>query len=154
VRLALIEVIGSLSSEAVEELLINAAKGDKNDIIRSIAIKHLHEREKIDYKTMRSILFDIIQNDKATFPKQMALSFLPTYAVRDDYDTLKLVFEREEKIKMKQLLHKTLSIIASNLRLEIDVEEPIEEQEEEVDKKKRRRRKKVKKKKNDEHLYF
>lgn len=154
VRLALIEVLGSASSEEIEEVLINAAKKDSNDIIRSIAIKNLHEREKIDQTKMKSLLIDVIQNDRATFPKQMALSIISFYAKKEDLDTLKLIFERETKFKMKQLLHQTMRNVASNLQTELDVEEPIEEKEEEPDKKKRRRRKKVKKKKDEEHLYF
>ncbi len=154
VRLALIEVLGSASSEEIEEVLINAAKKDSNDIIRSIAIKNLHEREKIDQTKMKSLLIDVIQNDRATFPKQMALSIISFYAKKEDLDTLKLIFERETKFKMKQLLHQTMRNVASNLQTELDVEEPIEEKEEEPDKKKRRRRKKVKKKKDKEHLYF
>ncbi len=154
VRLALIEVLGSASSEEIEEVLINAAKKDSNDIIRSIAIKNLHEREKIDQTKMKSLLIDVIQNDRATFPKQMALSIISFYSKKEDLDTLKLIFERETKFKMKQLLHQTMRNVASNLQTELDVEEPIEEKEEEPDKKKRRRRKKVKKKKDKEHLYF
>ncbi|MCG3220074.1 MAG: HEAT repeat domain-containing protein [Candidatus Heimdallarchaeota archaeon] len=155
VRLALIEVLGSASSEEIEEVLINAAKKDNNDIIRSIAIKHLHEREKIDQTKMKSLLMDVIQNDRATFPKQIALSIISLYAKEEDLDTLKLIFERETKFKMKQLLHQTMRNVASNLQTELDVDEPIEEKEEEPDKKKgRRRKKKVKKKKDEEYLYF
>ena len=154
VRLALIEVLGSASSEEMEDLLINAAKKDSNDIIRSMAIKNLHERKKITKTKMRSLLMDVIQNDRATFPKQMALSIISSYAKKEDLDTLKLIFERETKFKMKQLLHQTMRNVASKLQTELDVEEPIEEKEEEPDKKKRRRRKKVKKKKDEEYLYF
>ncbi|NPD90268.1 MAG: HEAT repeat domain-containing protein [Asgard group archaeon] len=155
VRLALIEVLGSASSEEIEEVLINATKKDSNDIIRSMAIKHLHERAKIDQKEMKNLLLDVIQNDRAIFPKQIALSVISSYAKQEELDKLKLIFEREEKFKMKQLLHQTMMNIASNLQTELDVEEPIEEKEEETEKKKRRkRRKKVKKKKDEEYLYF
>ncbi|MHA2254696.1 MAG: HEAT repeat domain-containing protein, partial [Candidatus Heimdallarchaeaceae archaeon] len=122
VRLALIEVLGSASSEEIEEMLRSAAKKDSNDIIRSMAIKNLHEREKIDQTKMKSLLMDVIQNDRATFPKQMALSIISSYAKKEDLDTLKLIFEREIKFKMKQLLHQTMKNVALNLQTELDVE--------------------------------
>ena len=155
VRLALLENLGSMSSNVIEDLLINAAKKDENDVIRSIGIKHLHERTNIDKKEMKNILMDIIQNDKSSFPKQMALSILSSYANRDDLDTLKLIFEREMKFKMKQLIHKTMGEVASALKIDFDVPEPIDEKiEEETDKKKRRKRKKQKNKKDEEYLFF
>ncbi len=144
-----------MTSDDVENLLINAAKKDENDIIRSMGVKHLHERAIIDKTEMKNILMDVIQNDKATFPKQMALSIISSYAKKEDLDILKLIFEREKKLKMKQLIHKTMVEVASALKIELDVAEPIEEKiEEEVDKKKRRKRKKKKKKKDEEYLYF
>jgi hypothetical protein len=155
VRLALLEVLSSMSSDVIENVLINAAKKDENDVIRSMGIKHLHERANMNKKEIKLLLMDIIQNDKATFPKQMALSILSSYAMKDDLDNLKFIFERETKFKMKQLIHKTMGEIASDLKIDLDIAEPIEEKDgdEETDKKKRRKRKK-KKKKDEEFLYF
>ena len=59
------------------------------------------------------------------------------------------------KFKMKQLIHKTMGEVASALKIDFDVPEPIDEKiEEETDKKKRRKRKKQKNKKDEEHLFF
>jgi hypothetical protein len=153
VRLALVEAIGNMSSSKVEDLLQNVIEKDDNDIVRSMAIKNLHNRKKIGKAKMRNVLHDVIQNDHDVFPKQMALSVIEFYANNSSLEILQKVFNREVKFKMRSLIYKTLSTIATKLKKELDVEEPKEETFEKTDKKEKKRRKK-KKKEEEEHLFF
>ncbi len=153
VRLALVEAIGNMSSSKVEDLLQAVIEKDDNNIIRSMAIKNLHNRKKISKAKMRNVLHDVIQNDHDVFPKQIALSVIEFYANNSSLDILHRVFNREVKFKMRSLIYKTLSIIATKLKKELDVEEPKEEPFEKNDKKEKKRRKK-KKKEEEEHLFF
>jgi HEAT repeat protein len=152
VRLALIEVLGDVSRVKVEDFLSKVAEKDENDVIRAMALKNLHERGKLDNEKMKKLILDIIQNDRATFPKQIAISIAQFYADQDVIDTLKRVFRRETKHKMRLLLYQKISEISKKLYVDLDIEEPIEEIVEEDKKRKLRIRKK--KKEEEEHLFF
>lgn len=153
VRLALVEAIADMSSGEIDDLLQSIAKKDDNDIIRSIALKNLHERKKIGKAKMRTLLLDVIQNDGSIFPKQISLNLMSLYADKKSPEVLKSVYEREKKFKMKKLIHQTMREVAEKVKVELDVEEPIEKKvEEEIGKRRRKRRKK--KKEDEDHLFF
>ena len=151
VRLALIEALGNVSRVKIDDFLSDVAEKDENDVIRAIALKNLHERGKLDNEKMKKLILDIIQNDRATFPKQIAISIAQFYADKDILDTLKRVFKRETKHKMRLLLYQKISDVSEKLYVELDIKEPIEDIIEE-DKKRKLRRKK--KNKEEEHLFF
>ena len=153
VRLALVETIGTMSSPKVEDLLQIIVEKDDNNVIRSMAIKNLHNRKKISKAKMRGILHDVIQNDHDVFPKQIALNVIEFYANNSTLEILQKVFNREVKFKMRSLIYQTLNTIAAKLKKELAVEEPKEETFEKSDKKEKKRRKK-KKKEEEEHLFF
>ena len=158
IKLVLTEMIGDLSSPKIEDFLTKISKVDENDVVRSMAIRKLHERKKLKKDKLRELLLDRIQNDKAVFPIQMSLNILPDYADSESLETLKRVYQRETKNKMKQLIYQTMSKIAETLGEDLDIKEPIlsnvREAMEKTHKKKRRGRKKKKKGKNEEHLFF
>ncbi len=154
VRLALVEAIADMTSGEIDALLQSIAKKDDNDIIRSIAVKNLHERKKIGKANMRTLLLEIIQQDSSAFPKQISLNLISLYADKKTLEVLKSVFEREKKYKMKKLIHQTMSEVAEKVKVALDIDEPIEKKVEE-EKRKRGRRRRLKKKKDDEeHLFF
>lgn len=158
VKLVLAEVIGDMSSPKIEDFLIRISKEDENDIVRSMAIRKLHERGKLKKDKIRKLLLEIIRNDKAVFPIQMSLSIIPNYADSESLETLKRAFRRETRGKMKQLFYQTMSKIAETLDDDLGIKEPILEvvrdELEKSQKKKRRRRKTKKKAKDEEHLFF
>lgn len=151
VRLALVESLADMTSGEIDDLLQRIAQKDDNDIIRSIAVKNLHERNRISKVKMRALLLEIIQQDSSAFPKQISLNLIPLYADKKTLDILKTVFDREKKYKMKKLIHQTMRETADKVKIKFDIEEPIEVKTEEEKKRKRRRRKK---KKEEEHLFF
>ena len=158
VKLVLVESIGDMTSTKIDEFLSNVSTQDTNDVVRSMAIRKLHERGKIKSDKMKALLFDIIQNDKANFPVQMSLTILPSYADAKSLETLKLVYGRETKAKMRQLIYQTMSTIAESLDEELGIKQPAIEPSRddlETSKRRRKRRKEAKKrKKNEEHLFF
>ncbi|MEE9411206.1 MAG: HEAT repeat domain-containing protein [Candidatus Heimdallarchaeota archaeon] len=155
VRLALVEVLANLTQEQVDESLQDISSTDENDVIRSMALKNLHERKKISKTKMKSLLLDVIQNDPSVFPKQLALNLISSYADKKTLETLKMIYSREIKFKMKQLLYRTLNEVAEKVNLELDIAEPIEEKRLDEGKKKgRRRRRKKREKEEEEHLFF
>ncbi|MBY9000713.1 MAG: HEAT repeat domain-containing protein [Candidatus Heimdallarchaeota archaeon] len=158
VKLVLVESIGDMISTKIDEFLRNVSTLDENDVVRSMAIRKLHERRKTEPDKMRSFLLDVIQNDKATFPIQISLSLIPNYADLKSLETLKLVYGRELKAKMRQLIYHTMSKIAESLNEELGIKEPVLEiDREDLDKsqkKKKKQRKAKKKKKGEEHLFF
>lgn len=151
VRLAITESLGEMSSDT-DEMLQNILKYDLNDVVRSAALRKLHERKKLKKAAMRKLILETIKNDHDVFPKQIALSIIPKFANQTVYDTLKTVFDEETKFKMLSLLYKTLAEVATKLDKEIDVDEPVKPKEEPI--KKRKRRKKKKDKESEEHLFF
>jgi len=153
VRLALVEALGNMSSSKIDDFLQNVIEKDENDVIRSIAIKNLHQRKKITKAKMRGILHDIIQNDHDVFPKQMALSVIEFYANNSTLEILQKVFNREVKFKMRSLIYQTLNTIAVKLNKNLEIDEPKEEPFEKEDKKEKKKRKK-KKKEEEEYLFF
>ncbi len=158
IKLVLAEVIGDMSSPKIEDFLIRISKEDENDVIRSMAIRKLHERGKLKKDKIRELLLEIIQNDKAVFPIQMSLNIIINYADSESLETLKRVYKRETKSKMKQLFYQTMKKIAEILDEDLGIKEPIlsitREELEKTNKKKRRVRKKKKKAKDEEHLFF
>jgi len=158
VKLVLTEVIGDMSSPKIEDFLIRISKEDENDIVRSMAIRKLHERGKLKKDKIRKLLLEIIRNDKAVFPIQMSLNIIPNYADSESLETLKHAFRRETRSKMKQLIYQTMSKIAETLDEDLGIKEPIlevvREELERSQKKKRRKRKAKKKAKDEEHLFF
>ncbi|MHA1345160.1 MAG: HEAT repeat domain-containing protein [Candidatus Heimdallarchaeaceae archaeon] len=158
VKLVLTEAIGDSSSPKIEEFLIRISKSDENDIIRSMAIRKLHERGKLKKDKIRNLLLEIIRDDKAVFPTQMSLNILPIYADSESLESLKNVYRVETKNKMKQLIYKTMCKIADTLDEDLGIKEPIlpvvREDLEKTHKKKRRRRKIKKKADDKEHLFF
>ncbi len=152
VRLAITESLGEMSSSDTDEMLQNILKYDLNDVVRSAALRKLHERKKLKKAAMRKLILETIKNDHDVFPKQIALSIIPKFANQTVYDTLKTVFDEETKFKMRSLLYKTLAEVATKLDKEIDVDEPVKPKEEPI--KKRKRRKKKKDKESEEYLFF
>jgi hypothetical protein len=158
IKLVLVEAIGDMSSPKIEDFLTRISKEDENDVIRSMAIRKLHERGKLKKDKIRDLLLEIIQNDKAVFPIQMSLNIIINYADSESLETLKRVYKRETKNRMKQLIYQTMSKIAETLNEDLGIKEPIlsivREELEKTQKKKRRGRKKKKKAKDEEHLFF
>lgn len=158
VKLVLVEAIGDMSSPKIEDFLIRISKDDENDIVRSMAIRKLHYRGKLKKDKIRNLLLEVIQNDKDVSPIQMSLNIIPNYADSESLETLKSVYRRETKNKLRQLIYQTMSQIAETLEEELGIKEPILEvvrdESRKAQKKKRRRRKTKKKAKNEEHLFF
>ena len=153
VRLALVEAIADMSAGEIDDLLQSIAKKDDNDIIRSIALKNLHERKNIGKAKMRTLLLDVIQNDGSIFPKQISLNLISLYTDKKSLEVLKSVYERERKFKMKKLIHQTMKEVAQKVKIDLDIEEPIEKKVEEEGGR-RGRRKRKKKKEEEDHLFF
>ncbi len=152
VRLAIAESLGEMSSSDTDEMLLNIVKNDLNDVVRSAALRQLHERKKLKKAVMRKLILETIKNDHDAYPKQIALSIIPKYANQTVFAALKTIFEEETKFKMRSLLYKTLVEVATKLDKEIDVDEPVKPKDEPI--KKRKRRKKKKDKEAEEHLFF
>ncbi len=152
VRLAITESLGDMSTSDTDEMLLNISKNDLNDVVRSAALRKLHERKKLKKAVMRKLILETIKNDHDVYPRQIALSIIPKYANQTVYTALKTIFDEETKFKMRSLLYKTLAEVATKLDKEIDVDEPIKPKEEPI--KKRKRRKKKKDKEAEEHLFF
>ena len=152
VRLAITEALGEMEDIETDEMLKNILKNDLNDVVRAAALRQLHERKKLKKIDITQLLLDVIKNDSETFPKQIALSLLPSYSTQTVYDTLKNCYYEEDKFKMKSLMFKTLTEVASTLNKEVDVEEPKKPQIESIEKKKRKKKKKNKE--PEEYLYF
>ncbi|MCE7748821.1 MAG: HEAT repeat domain-containing protein [Candidatus Heimdallarchaeota archaeon] len=152
VRLAITESLGDMSTSNTDEMLLNIAKNDLNDVVRSAALRKLHERKKLKKVEMRKLILETIKNDHDVYPRQIALSIIPKYANQTVYASLKTIFDEETKFKMRSLLYKTLVEIATKLDKEIDVDEPVKPKEEPI--KKRKRRKKKKDREAEEHLFF
>jgi len=152
VRLAMTESLGEMSSSDTDEMLLNILKNDLNDVVRSAALRKLHERKKLKKAAMRKLILETIKNDHDVYPKQIALSIIPQYANQTVYESLKTVFEEETKFKMRSLIYKTLVEIATKLDKEVDVDEPVKPKDEPIQK--RKRRKKRKDKEAEEHLFF
>ncbi|MCK4609757.1 MAG: hypothetical protein KAU62_01235, partial [Candidatus Heimdallarchaeota archaeon] len=62
-------------------------------------------------------------------------------------------YERERKFKMKKLIHQTMKEVAQKVKIDLDIEEPIEKKVEEEGGR-RGRRKRKKKKEEEDHLFF
>ncbi len=158
VKLVLIEAIGYISSPKIEGFLSRISKEDENEIVRSMAIRKLHDRGKLKKDEIRDLLLEVIQNEKSASPIQMSLNILPNYADSESLETLKRVYRRETKNKMRLLIYQTMSKIAETLNEDLGIKEPIlevvREELEKSQKKKRRRRKAKKKSKDDEYLFF
>ena len=158
VKLVLIEAICDMSSPKIEDFLIRISKEDENDIVRSTTIRKLHDRGKLKKDKIRNLLLEIIQNDKAVSPIQTSLNIIHNYANSESLETLKRVYRRETKSKLKQLIYQIMSKIVETLGEDLGIEEPVlgvvREDLEKVQKKKRRRRRVKKKAKDDEHLFF
>ena len=158
VKLVLVEAISDMSSPKIEDFLCRISKEDENDIVRSMAIRKIHDRGKLKKDEIITLLLEIIQNDKAVSPVQMSLNIISNYTDSKSLETLKRVFRRETKNKLKQLIYQTMSKIAETLEEDLGIEEPIlvvvREDLEKVKKKKRRRRLIRKKAKDEEHLFF
>ncbi|MCK4896154.1 MAG: hypothetical protein KAS47_05050, partial [Candidatus Heimdallarchaeota archaeon] len=103
-------------------------------------------------------LLEVIENDKSVSPTQMSLNIIPNYANSESLETLKRVYRRETKNKLRQLIYQTMSKIAETLDEDLGIKEPILEvvrdESRKAQKKKRRRRKTKKKAKDEEHLFF
>ncbi|MCK5140634.1 MAG: HEAT repeat domain-containing protein, partial [Candidatus Heimdallarchaeota archaeon] len=99
VKLVLVEAIGDMSSPKIEDFLIRISKEDENDIVRSMAIRKLHDRGKLKKDKIRNLLLEVIQNDKDVSPIQMSLNIIPNYAESESLETLKRVYRRETKNK-------------------------------------------------------
>ena len=121
-------------------------------MIRSAAIRKIHEREKIDKNELKEILLNVIQNDRDNFPRQIALSIILLYADKDAYNALRRVYSGEKMFKMKKFIFRTIEEVAEKLDIELDIYEPVEDVTEKNSKKKKKRRKK--KKGKEEHLFF
>ena len=158
VKLVLVEAIGDMSSPKIEDFLIRISKEDENDIVRSMAIRKLHDRGKLKKDIIRNLLLEVIENDKSVSPTQMSLNIIPNYANSESLETLKRVYRRETKNKLRQLIYQTMSKIAETLDEDLGIKEPILEvvrdESRKAQKKKRRRRKTKKKAKDEEHLFF
>ncbi len=154
VRLAITESLGDMTSET-DEMLQNILKNDLNDIVRAAALRKLHERKKLKKDMLRKIVLDTIKKERDTFPKQLALGFLPSYATQTVYNTLKKIYDDETKFKMRSLIYKTITEVAAALDKEVDVDEPTRPKPApELTKKRKRRKKKKKDKEPEEHLFF
>ena len=124
VRLALVEALSDMNSGEIDNILQRIAQKDNNDIIRSIAVKNLHERNKFSKVKMKTLLLEIIQQDSSAFPKQISLNLIPQYADKKTLDILESVYTREKKYKMKKLIHQTMKETADKVKVKFDVEEP------------------------------
>ena len=158
VKLVLVEAIGDMSSPKIEDFLIRISKEDENDIVRSMAIRKLHDRGKLKKDKIRNLLLEVIQNDKDVSPIQMSLNIIPNYAESESLETLKRVYRRETKNKLRLLIYHTMSKIAETFNEDLGIKEPLLElardESGKSQKKKRRRRKTKKKSKDEEHLFF
>ena len=158
IKLVLVEAIGDMSSPKIEDFLIRISKEDENDIVRSMAIRKLHDRGKLKKDKIRLLLLEVIQNDRDVSPIQMSLNIITNYADSESLETLKRVFRRETKSKMRLLIYQTMSKIAETLDEDLGIKEPILEvvggEMPKTLKKKRRKRKSKKKAKDEEHLFF
>ncbi|MHA1551312.1 MAG: HEAT repeat domain-containing protein [Candidatus Heimdallarchaeaceae archaeon] len=158
VKLVLVEAIGDMSSPKIDDFMIRISKEDENDIVRSMAIRKLHDRGKLKKDKIRNLLLEVIQNDKDVSPIQMSLNIIPNYAESESLETLKRVYRRETKNKLRLLIYQTMSKIAEILDEDLGIKEPILEvvrdESGKAQKKKRRRRKTKKKAKDEEHLFF
>ena len=158
VKLVLVEAIGDMSSPKIDDFMIRISKEDENDIVRSMAIRKLHDRGKLKKDKIRNLLLEVIQNDKDVSPIQMSLNIIPNYAESESLEILKRVYRRETKNKLRLLIYQTMSKIAEILDEDLGIKEPILEvvrdESGKAQKKKRRRRKTKKKAKDEEHLFF
>jgi hypothetical protein len=155
VRLAITESLGDMTTNT-EEMLQNILKNDLNDIVRAAALRKLHERKKLKKDALRKLMLSTIKKEKDTFPKQIALSLLPSYATQTVYKELITIYDDEVKFKMRSLIYKTITEVADALKIEVDVDEP-ERPKPPPELKKRRQRRKQKKKQDkepEEHLFF
>ncbi len=153
VRLAITESLGDMSIE-IDEMLQNILKNDLNGIVRAAALRKLHERKKLKKEILRKLVLETINKEKDTFPKQIALGLLPSYSTQTVYNTLKTIYDDETKFKMRSLIYKTITEVASALNIEVGVEEPSKPKPTPEPGKKKKRRKKKKDKEPEEHLFF
>jgi hypothetical protein len=156
VKLVIVETLGERDTVEIDDFFQKVVLKDPNDVVRATAIRKLHERKNLDDSKMLDLLMEIILTDSSVFPKQISLSALPYYADESTYKTLKNLFKREEMHQLKKLLFKTLKVIAEDLELELDVDEPLDPVFEDTRKARKKRRKERRKKKmgKDDYLYF
>ena len=161
VCLAFVEAIGKNPSEQNTSFLQKIAQLDKSSTIRSIAIKNLCEYQLSSSDAIRNFLIEIIKRESSQFPKQMALSLLPSYATVDLIDDLMPFYRREENEKMQHLILRTMHLDKNRLNLEVDLpEEPIlPEIQTKIERPNlfgnlRKRKKQDKKNKKDDMLFF
>ncbi len=155
VRLAIIEAMSTYDSSKVEEILELAVEKDKIDILRSIALKHLHERKKCDKNKIISLLYSVLTNDSALFTRQMALSILPFYADEETLGKLSMIYEMERSTKMKFLIYSKLEEISNQFNKKLTFVPPRKPKKEDKGNNKRRRRIRIRKeKKEKEHLFY
>lgn len=158
VRLVLAEAIGDIGSPEIDDFLVKIVSADENDVIRSIAIRKIHERANLGKEKIKNLLHEVIQNDGNMFPIQISLGILPYYADDESLNILKSCYRIETKNKMKLLLYQTMTRIADDLNQELGIRKPIIddslEDSEQTKKKKRRLRIRKKDKKDEEYLFF
>ncbi|MHA1201460.1 MAG: HEAT repeat domain-containing protein [Candidatus Heimdallarchaeaceae archaeon] len=157
VKLVLVEAIGDMSSPKIEDFLITISKEDENEIVRSMTLRKLHDRGKLKKDKIRNLLLEVIQNEKSVSPIQMSLNIILNYADSESLETLKRVYRRETKSKMRLLIYQTMSKIAEILDEDLGIKEPIlDVVREDLGKsqKKKRRRRFKKKAEDDEYLFF
>lgn len=153
VRLAIVQALKKSKVEIAKIVLERAVKTDESDKIRAVALANLHESKVATEEEMRKIIKGVLLEEKATFPKQVALSIVAEYADEEIIGVLKQAYEQEKGNKMKTLIYKTIEQIYNKKEESIDIEPPEKEEIEEEKGKKKRKGKKEKKKDNEE-LFF
>ncbi|MCK4844884.1 MAG: HEAT repeat domain-containing protein [Candidatus Heimdallarchaeota archaeon] len=155
VRLAIIESMSTYDSSKVEKILELTVEKDENNILRSMALKHLHDRKQYDKGKMISLLYSVLTNDSELFTKQMALSILLFYADEETLGKLSLIYKMERSNKMKLLIYSKLEEISNKFNKKLTIVPPVEPIKGDKRNNKRRRRIRIRKKNKDkEYLFF